>query len=244
MNVARFHAAVGIALSFLVGQPCAASISSCGGAPRIVGAFGAENNPAAPISIPEGIRSQLQDMVAARQMLNTQLSPSGEQAIVYDTATDESDPHPKVAFVVGGRVAKVLDGTQMAGGRGGPVRYLAGCQFDAAKNLKAVALAFSTAFDGSGSAFDIIMWRSGDYRVVFDLYGMQGQLVLGRDVVALWTSDGMGECTWCPQHYEIRRYAWQNARYVKTAISKVKKSYDPTIISSVPLRFANTTEGN
>jgi hypothetical protein len=87
-----------------------------------------------------------------------------------------------VAFASGGKVVKVFDETQMASG--GPVRYLAGCQFDATKGRKAVALAFSIAFDGSGSFFNIVMWQSGDYRVVFSPHGFQSQLVLRRGSVA------------------------------------------------------------
>jgi hypothetical protein len=175
-------------------------------------------------------------------VLNTQLSSSGEQVIIFDTTTDESDPHPQVAFVVGGIVVKVLD--ELVGGRGGPVRYLAGCQFDAAKGRKAVALAFSTAFDGSGSSFDIIMWKSKDYQIVFSPHGFQGRLVLGRDRVTLWTGYDMGACVWCAHHYEVIRYRWHNGLYVETGINKLNKTYEPSAISGMPLRIANETEGD
>lgn len=238
MNVATFHVAFRIALSLLLLQTCAASVPSCGDAPRMVGAFGAENNPAAPISIPANIRSQLPNVEAVRQVLNTQLSPSGEQVIIYDAASDESDPQPHVAFVIGEKVAKVLDGGEAAKAPGGFARYMSACQFDTAAHQKAVALAFSSAFDGSGSAFAVIMWHSGDYRVVSSLHGMQGQLVLRRGGLALWTSNGQGECVWCAQHYKIRHYVWRRGTYVRTGVTKLKRLYDPTVVSGTPLRLA------
>jgi len=234
MAVASFPVAVGIVLSIVLWQPHA--VASCGEAPRTIGAFGAENKPAAPVPMPAAIRSQLPDLVAVRQVLTTRLSPSGEQVIIYDAAIDESDPHPKVAFVVGGKVAKVLDETQTASGRGGFVRYLSGCPFDAAAHRKALALAFSTAFDGSGSAFAIIMWQSGEYGVVFNPHGMQAQLVLRRGSVELWTSDGTGECVWCAQHYQLTQYVWRDGKYVRTATNKAKHTYDPALISGTALR--------
>ncbi len=210
-------------------------VASCRGAPRIIGAFGAENNPAAPVSLAASIRSQLPDIVAVRQVLAARLSPSGEQVVVYDAASDESEPHPKVAFVAEGKVVTVLDEAQLATERGGFVRYLSGCQFDATAHQKALALAFSTAFDGSGSAFAIIMFESGGYRVVFNPHGMQAQLVLRRDSLLLWTSDGTGECVWCAQSYEITQYAWRQGKYVRTSTKKATHTYDPALMSGTPL---------
>jgi hypothetical protein len=218
---------------------CWASIPSCGGSPRIVGAFGAENTPRAPLELSADVRSQLPGVKWVDELLSTTLAPSGEQVIIYSSDDDESDPHPKVAFIIGGKLGKVLDASEIVPKAGGFWRYLSGCQFEATRHQKALALAFSTTFDGSGSAFAVIMWQSGKYQIVFNPFVMQGRIVLSSGKLALWASDGMGQCVWCGQHYQISRYLWHDRTYVRTSVIKLKQAYDPATISGIPLVVAS-----
>jgi hypothetical protein len=233
-------ALIGICLLFaFLPRASAKSEASCGVASRIVGAFGAENSPRPAISISDSVRSQLADLVAIRQTLETRLSPSGEQIVVYDSADDESDPHPKVAFFIEGKVRLILDIAQLTNWGGGFERFQAACPFDISPDGKAVALAFTTAFDGDGSVFDIVMWRAGTFEVVFTAHGGQGQLVIGRGSLSLWSSEGKGECVWCGQRYTVTQFVWRGHRYRKSTISKPKGIFDPSEISGQPLKFAD-----
>jgi hypothetical protein len=239
MEVAIRRVVIASLLILPILQASAAAEQSCGRAPRIIGAFGAENSVQSPISISDDIRSQLRGLVAVRQVLKSQLSPSGEQIVIYDTAGDESDPHPEVAFVVNAKVQLILGDTQLNDRGGGFVRFLAACPFHLDPDRKAVALAFSRAFDGTGSVFLIVMWQSGTFKIAFTAHGNQGQLVIGQDKLSLWTSNGDGECVWCGQHYTVTHFTWRNERFIKIATSKPKKSFDPSVISGQPLNFAD-----
>src|ERR1035441_1624646 len=235
---------VGLSVFLAFSEMCSASMRSCDGSPRVIGAFGAENTPRAPVTVSAEVRAQLPGVTSVIEVLNTQLAPSGEQVIVYSTNEDESDPLPKVAFITGGKLAKIMDASEMAPEGGGFWRFLSGCQFDVARNQKALALAFSTSFHGFGSAFAVIIWRSSDYQVVFNPLITQGRMVLSSGKLALWDSDGTGECVWCRQHYLVRNYEWHNKTYVRTTVVKLKKAYDPATISGTPLVIAGATDQN
>lgn len=221
--------------------------SSCDSSPRIVGAFGAENNAGPPVSLAPEIRSQLPELREVRQVLNTNLAPSGEQIVVYDSNADDSDPHPKIAFLVGGRVVKLLDGSNFNPHTGGFERYLSSCEVSLTRNERAFAISISSGFDGAASAFVIIKWQSGEYRVVFNPMVGQGRMVFESPKLELWGSlwgkvrglkseqIGKFECVWCQHRYLVKEYLWRNGKFVKTGSRRTKTVYDPAEISGVSL---------
>jgi hypothetical protein len=225
---------------------CNASESVCDSLPRIIGAFGAENNTGSPVSLGADIRSQLPQLLRVRRVLNTSLAPTGEQIVIYDSNADDDDPHPKVAFVVGGRVVKLFNGSDLSP-RGGFERYLSSCEFNLTSNERALSIAISTGYDGAASSFAIIRWQSGDYRVVFNPIVGQGRMEFGVLKLELWNSVyGTGknaqnpdslkfECTWCQHHYVITEYMWQNDRYIEAGSRRTKRAFDPAEISGTPL---------
>ena len=229
-------------------QRCEASASDCDISPRIIGAFGAENHAVPPVLLAADIRAQLPDFHEVRRVLNTNLAPSGERIVIYDSDSDASDPHPKVAFLVAGHLVKLFNGSDFAPRGGGFERYLSSCQFDLARNQKAFAIALSTAFDGTGSAFAIIKWQSGDYRVVFKRMVGQGRMEFGILKLELWGRSSVltgrnannpnsaeFECEWCLHRYVITEYLWRNGEYIKAGSVQTMRAYDPAEISGTPL---------
>jgi hypothetical protein len=239
-----------------ISQRCEASESACDSLPRIIGAFGAENNVGSLISLASNIRAQLPKLHQVRRVLNTNISPTGEQTIIYDSDADESDPHPKVAFLVGGHIVKLLDGSDFNPRGGGFERYLSSCEFDLARNQRALALAITSGYDGAGSVFSIIRWQSGDYRVVFNQLVGQGRMELGILKLELWSSvfstgrkarnpDSLNfECIWCPHHYLVTEYFWRDDNYIKAGSIKTQRTYDPAEISGTPLLVKARTGKN
>jgi hypothetical protein len=236
MNRPSVYAAVGIALSLIFLPACSASTRTCAPSPRLVSPFGALGTPAPRISLSANIRSQLPNFVAVRQVLHTHLSPQGEEVIIYDTSSDDDDPHPKLAFVTRERVTTILDADEASRAPGGFTRFQSACEFEAGPHQHAVAFAFTSAFDGGASAFAIIIWRSGHYQPVFALTVAQGQLVLTHGGFTLWRSEMTGTCVWCPSQYSTVRYAWRNGTFIKTSSLKRKTWFDPAFISGTPLR--------
>src|SRR5262249_14121793 len=112
-------------------------------------------------------------------VLHTRLSRPGEQVIVYSTDKDESDPEPKLAFVVSGKVKQVLAAAHISSGGGGFWRYQSSCQFQITKNLNGLALAFTTGFDGAASAFAVVISKTNGYSVVFNALVSEGRMLLG-----------------------------------------------------------------
>ena len=172
-----------------------------------------------------------------RQVLNTYLSPTGEQMIMYDTDTDDSDPKPVVSFVVGGKVVQTLAMGDLADWGVGFERFQVVCPFHLPSSQNAVAMAFTSAFDGSGSIFSLVTWKGNKYAQVFTTHGMQGRLQIGRGTLSMWTSAGRGECVWCEQHYTLEKFTWIKDMYRRTGATKLKRSFDPSDISGHPLEI-------
>jgi hypothetical protein len=221
---------------------CWATTSSCRNAPRTVGPFGAENTPRAPIPLSAEVRAQLPGLVSVTDLLDTRLSPSGEQVVVYSTDEDESNPHPKIAFIASGRVKKILAATEISSAGGGFWRYLSGCEYQVMPKQNGLALAFTTGFDGAASVFAVVIWKSKNYSVVFNPLVGQGRMVLSLGELALWGSDGTGECIWCEQHYRVTNYRWRGGAYFETTSTTLLKMFDPAEVSSIPLMIANAGE--
>ncbi len=112
---------------------CWAATTSCPNAPRVIGPFGAENTPRTAIAVDTEIRSQLPGLRVYIDVLETRLSPSGEQVVVYSTDEDESNPKPKLAFVVSGKVKQVFAAAEISSEGGAFWRYQSGCQYQVAK---------------------------------------------------------------------------------------------------------------
>ena len=208
--------------------------SDCGDSPRIIGPFGAENRKPVAVESAKDIRLQLKGAALVRQVLNTHLSPAGEQIIAYDFDPDDSDPKPVVAFAVGGKVVQSLAARDLYDRSGGFERFQVACPFQLLSTRGAVALAFTSAFDGSGSIFSIVSWKANKYALVLTAHGVQGRLWIERGKLSLWTSTGRGECVWCDQHYTVRHYVWVKGRYRSDGRTDLKPPFDPGTISGHP----------
>ena len=229
---------LGVTLFLLPGLR-AFAVSGCDGSPRIIGPFGAENSKPVPVELAKDIRSQLRGTALVRQVLDTHLSPTGEQIIAYDTNADDSEPKPVVAFVVGGKVVQTLAMGDLADWGVGFERFQAACPFQLLPSQGALALAFTSAFDGTGSIFSIVTWKANKYARVFTTHGVQGQLQIGRGKLSLWTSTGRGECVWCDQHYIVRHFTWIKDGYRNDGTTKLKPHFNPGTISGHPLVITN-----
>ena len=222
----------------------AASTSGCDNSPRRVGVLGAEGNNQPAISIPANIRAELPRFKEALLLLPSGLAGPDEQMIVYNSSKDELDPRPKIAFLVNGKLAKLFDTSEFAPSGGGFDRYLASCRLQVAKGQPAVAIAISTAGDGTGSAFAIILWQSSGYRVIFKRQVSQGRIEFEDSALELWNrsfsviqseKSEMVECEWCPHRYNITQYVWRGDQYVKTGSQRTKRKFDPAEITGKPL---------
>lgn len=168
-------------------------------------------------------------------------------AVIYDSDADDSDPHPRLAFIVGGHIVKSFNGIELAPRGGGFERYLSSCEFNLGPNEKAFAIVLSSGYDGAASAFSIIRWQSGKYRVVFNRVVGPGRMEFGVGKFELWSviwgkvmdpkSDDFGnyECVWCPHHYLVTEYLWRDGKYIKADSRRTKGAYDATEISGTSL---------
>lgn len=232
----RFLFSLGLTLFLLTGSRAFAA-SNCSDSPRIIGPFGAENSKPVAVDLAKNVQSQLRGAALVRQVLNTHLSPTGEQFIAYDTDADDSDPKPVVAFVVGGQVAQTFAMSDLTDWGVGFERFQSACAFHLQPTQDAVALAFTSAFDGTGSIFSVVAWKGNKYVLVFTTHGVQGQLKIGRGTLSMWTSTGRGECIWCDQHYTVRHFTWVNGRYRSDGTKRLEPPFDPSTISGHPLEL-------
>jgi hypothetical protein len=149
-----------------------------------------------------------------------------------------------VAVVVQGKVAKVFDLASLVEyGEGGV--YAASCEFELAPSQRALVVAYTLSGDGTGSAFLVLTWIGGDYKVIFHRTVGQGRMVFGSRTLELWEraigKDAAGpespnfECEWCQHRYLVTEFEWQSGKYIKTRSRRTSRAYDPAEISGTPL---------
>jgi len=234
-----------VALVLTLGPFAAAANSTraCDSSPRLIGAFGAMDVPKPPLATGPEITSQLPEGSLIRGEQVTEIAPSGERIIMYD-AKDDSEPNPRIAIVVNAAIVKTYEISKLVE-YGEGATYATSCEFEIAPGQRALAVAYTLSGDGTGSAFIVLTWWGGEYRVAFHRTVGQGRLVLGSGTLRLWErtfgkyasrpdSDKF-ECEWCKHKYLITELAWQHGDYVKTRIKRTPTSYDPAEITGTPI---------
>jgi hypothetical protein len=217
----------------------------CDGSPRIIGAFGAMDEPKPSISVAPEIRALMPEAVAIRHIEQSRLSLSGEQIILYD-ASRTPEPNPKVAVIANGVIAKTYDlATLVEYGQG--AIYATSCEFQFTPTQRGLAVAYTLSGDGTGSAFLVITWSaSAGYQLLFHQTVGQGRIVLGRGKLELWErtfskdrhpEDSNFECEWCDHRYLITLFEWRNGTYVKVRAKRTPKTYDPAEVTGVPIEI-------
>jgi hypothetical protein len=239
----RYIAAIILALFFL--PAVHAFDSTCEARSRDIGPFGAMDRQSESAVLSKDVARLLPQLHAVRQVFNTNLSPSGEDVIVYDSSAEDFDPKPRVAILVNGRIAKLFDTEELDPSGAGFEKYLGGCLFALTRNQKALAIAVSSAGDGTGSEFTIITWHSGAFRIEFKLSVAQGRLELSSQSLKVWDrvlgrnasrpESPHFECEWCPHRYVVTEYIWRNGRYAKAGSRRTKQMYDPADVSGPAL---------
>ncbi len=220
------------------GTPQKESVSGCDPATRTIEAFGALDHPSSAVEVPAAIRAQLPEGATVRKIMNTKLAPAGEQVVLFDASRDDLEPLPRVAVVVGRTPMRTLDSFSGYGF----THYLSACEFSLSPVRTAVAVAYSTAGDGSGTYFAILGWDSGDYRKLFEVEISQGRMVLQPGQLSVWESLGTGECVWCPSLYRVTRYRWTGTQFVNTETRKLPNPLDPGEVSETPLVISNNSQ--
>lgn len=206
-------------------------LSSCDSARRVIGAFGALDRPNAAVVVPARVKAQLPKGSIVRKVMNTRLAPGGEELIFYDVRRDELEPLPRLAVLVGGSVLRTLDSFSGYGF----THYLSSCEFTLNPGKEAVALAYSTAGDGSGTDFQVLGWDSGGYRKLLGVNVAQGRMLLQPDRLSVWASLGTGECVWCRSRYTETVYVWSGERFVSQGTRMLPGLLDPGEVSGLPL---------
>jgi hypothetical protein len=232
-----------IVFAFVFLRTSNALATTCGSSPRVVGAFGAMDQPVPAVTVPDTIRVRLTDLKAVRAVQHTSLAAGGEQVLMYDTSADELAPKPRIAVIGNDAVASTFDVSALVE-YGQQAIYQTSCQLELRPGQKGFVVAYTLSGDETGSAFVLLGYTAGAYRVVFSRVVGQGRLVFQADGFELWErsfsknrhpeSENF-ECEWCNHLYLITKYAWRNDAYVKVAATRTKAAYDPAIITGTPV---------
>jgi hypothetical protein len=174
--------------------------------------LGKVSTPAPKVKIPDHLRSQLPPGATVLRIDAPNLSPTGEQVLLYNSSRDEVNPLPVLAIVQSGKIAKSYLLGETMKDAGGYALLLAYCKVRDTKNRNVIAVALQVSGDGSAIGFLIFAWIDGDYRILFNEQSFEGRLnfLEGSAEFELWNSNNDGECVWCPQHYTIATYRLQN----------------------------------
>lgn len=223
--------------------------SDCGDSPRVVGLFGAMDRPVDAVPVSEAIRVRLSDVKVVRAVQHTSLADSGEQVLMYDTSADELAPEPKIAIIADDAVILTFDVPKLVA-HGQQAIYRTSCQVELRQGQNGFAVAYTLSGDGTGSAFVVLAYMAGTYRVVFSRIVEQGQVLFDPGVLELWersfdkhraNPESVNfECEWCAHRYLVTKYAWRNGEYVKTASMRTKATFDPAAITGTPINLRHS----
>jgi hypothetical protein len=167
----------------------------------------------------------------------TQLAPEGEEMLVYDTG-NRFEPNSHVAVMKSGqRVAdfsltKLFENDDV----GDTYALFSAAQFPTRQKTNGFLAAFRNIGNGVGSMFVLVAYKGGCYQVAWHHWTRQAQLRVRRDGgLQLWESGADGECTWCPQHYEVSTLEWKNGTVSKVGHYTTKQTLNPERISATPI---------
>jgi len=193
--------------------------------------------PPAEITIPDALHYALATGAVARLLQPTRLTPEGEEILVYDTGNRfESNSH--VAVIESGRrvadfsLTKLFESDHV----GETYALFSAAQFPTREKANVFLAAFRNIGNGAGTIFVLIAFKGGSYQVGWQRWAQQAQLRVRRDGrLELWESSADGECTWCPQHYEVSTFEWKNGTASKISHSATKQALSPGEISATPI---------
>jgi len=218
--------------------------SDCGNSPRVVGLFGAMDEPVPAVPASDTFRTLFPDVKDVRAVQQTSLAVSGEQMAMYDTSADAIAPEPRIAVIANNAVVATFDVSKLVP-HGVQAIYRSSCQFQLHAGQRGFVIAYTLSGDGTGSAFVLLAHTSGAYRAVFSRLVCQGRLVFKVGTFELWdcsrdrrpasAESEDFECEWCDHRYLITTYAWRKGGYLKTASRRTKTAYDPAEITGTPV---------
>jgi hypothetical protein len=201
------------------------------------GPLGVLITPPEGITIPDSLHRALPTGAVARLLQPTQLTPEGEEILVYDTG-HKFEPNSHVLVIKRGeRVAdfsltKIFEKDDV----GDTYALFSAAQFLTREKSNAFIAAFRNIGSGAGSIFVLVAFKGGSYQVAWQYLAQQAQLKVRRDGrLQLWESSADGECTWCPQHYEVTSFGWKNGTASKIGHSSTKQALNPEAISATPI---------
>lgn|GEM_PF-1556977 len=211
--------------------------------PRTIGPFGAMDTPPEPVGVTDAIRKQLPGSTVVREVIQTHLAPSGEQVILFDSGDGGDESNPRVSVLSNNAVKATFEiGSLVEYGKYGV--YITACEFDLSPTQKALAAAYITSGDGSGSAFVIFAWEDGKYQAVFKRTVGQGRIVFGTSGMKIWEAtfgkyasrpdSPKFECIWCRHRYKVTAYEWRDGEYVEGGSKLTTTMFDPGDISGTP----------
>jgi hypothetical protein len=227
-----------IALGVLILASCAHlfALSGCDLRNSAVKPLGTASDPAQRVKMSDHLRSQLPPDATVLRIDSPNMSPGGEEVVLYNSSRDEASPLPVLAIVQNEEIVKsyALGETLKPFGDYALLSY---CKVTDTKSVNVIAVALRMSVDGSGIGFLVFGWIDGDYRILFNEHTFEGRLTFfhGPTEFELWKSNNDGECVWCPQHYTVTTYRLQNDTYVMTKISKPAKAYSPGEVSATPV---------
>lgn len=210
--------------------------ASCIRTQRAIGAFGAEKQFHARQDTSLQIKSQLPDFVRSEGSI--QLPDKNDlQVFFYDTSSDDTDPHPRVAIIVRDHVQETADLDELTETQGGFTLLLGACTFQIEKGRAAVAVAVSNGFDGAETAFAIFEARATEVGHLLTAHGQQARMEIAADRLSITEARARNECVWCPHHYVTQRYRFNGKMYVKSGPSKVAGQFEPAAFSARPVEL-------
>lgn len=196
-----------------------------------------------PIVLPTLLKDLVPPDCPVRDAQRTMLSPKGELIITCtrDFLADGVSTHILVTDERAS-VLKDIDLYDLPANYGGFNGLEATKEVIGESNQHMFVVVFSTAGDGSGSAFFVIGYKNGKYHVLLDRSVSQGRIVFHPDAgsVDIWGAlyrkcPDEPLCVWCLHQYKIETYSWQSSRFRRKYSHLTKKCLDPDPIASDPI---------
>jgi hypothetical protein len=203
------------------------------------GVFDASDKPK-PIVLPTPLKNRVPPDCPVRDAQRTMLSRKSEFIITCTRDFLAAGVSTHILVTDGqASVLKDIDLNALPADNGGGFNKL-----EAAKevinesNQHVFVVVFSTAGDGSGSAFFVIGYKNGEYHVLLDRSVSLGRIVFhpGTASVDIWGSASgkcpSSSCVWCLHRYKIETYSWQSGRFIRKYSRMTRKCLNPDPITS------------
>jgi hypothetical protein len=202
------------------------------------GPLGVIVTPPKSVRVPADLRATIPVKSVVRLVQSTQLTSDGETFVIYERG-NEFEPDTHIAVIKNGARAADFSLVRVFAKEGVGVSYalFQSAQVSLGPSRKGFIAAFRNIGDGSRTLFVLVTETEGKFAVSWQAVASEAQFQVRQGgAFQLWNANEDDDCVWCPHHYEVTNFRWNDESLRKVSHFETKHPLPPSQLSENPIR--------